>query len=221
VSAPLVILPIKSVDEAKQRLRAKLEPTVRRSLVEAMFSDVLVALSRCAAVDQVLVVSGDHGVQGLATGYGAMVVEDELHGHNRAAGCGIDRAVELGAERVLLVPGDCPLLDAAELEALITRETSERSVLIVPDRHGTGTNALLLAPPVAVHPAFGPGSRRRHEQIAAQAGVAAEVVEVPSLALDVDTPEDLIALRAAFETRRGGAAHTRGLMAQLARAGQL
>lgn len=217
MSVPLAILPIKSLDEAKSRLRGALEPVVRRALVEAMFSDVLIALGRCAAVESVLVVSGDHGSQRIAAGYGAMVLEDDQHGHNRAAGCGIDRALEMGLDRVLLIPGDCPLLDPAELEALLSRPTAERSVLIVPDRHGTGTNALVLTPPDVIHPAFGPGSRERHEQIAGEAEVTAEVVEVPTLALDVDTSEDLRALQATFASQRGGAARTRGLLAQLAR----
>src|SRR5207302_7322924 len=72
---------------------------------------------------------------------------------------------------------------------------SALSMLIVPDRHGTGTNALLLTPPDALAPSFGPGSCERHARQARAAGVAAEVVEVPSLATDIDTPEDLEADR--------------------------
>lgn len=221
MSGPLAILPIKSFDDAKQRLRSALEPVTRRALAEAMFADVLRALGRCQAVDQVLVVTRDHGAQGIATGYGAMVIADEEQGHNRAAGCGIDRAVEMGIERALLVPGDCPLLGPLELEALLARPMPPRSVQIVPDRHGTGTNALVLSPPSVIHAAFGPGSRERHQQLAREAGVPFETVEVPGLALDVDTPEDLHAVREAFANQRGGAAHTRGMLAQLARAGQL
>ncbi len=96
------------------------------------------------------------------------MIGDEQRGHNHAAAVGIAPcAVELGAERVLLVPGDCPLLDPVELDALIDRPAPARSVLIVPDRHGSGTNALLISPPVRFLPAFGPGSRARHEQNAA------------------------------------------------------
>ncbi len=87
---------------------------------------------------------------------------------------------------------------------------------IVPDRHGTGTNALLLSPPDVIEPAFGPGSRERHEELAAAAGVPCSVEELPTLALDVDTAEDLIALRQALADRRGGAAHTRGMLSRLA-----
>jgi 2-phospho-L-lactate guanylyltransferase len=67
-------------------------------------------------------------------------------------------------------------------------------VLIVPDRHRTGTNALLITPPDALAPSFGPGSCERHAALAAAAGVHHEIIELPSLALDIDTPEDLVAL---------------------------
>ena len=146
----LAILPIKSFDEAKQRLRDELDPTPRRSLVEAMFSDVLIALRRTKLVDQVLVVSADNVAQRIAGGYDAMVVQDEDLGHNQAAAQGAARALELGVDRVLMVPGDCPLLSPTELDELLGRPVPSPSVLIVPDRHGTGTNALVLSPPDAL-----------------------------------------------------------------------
>ena len=213
----LVILPVKSFDDAKQRLRTELQPAPRRSLVEAMFSDVLVALRRATLVEQVLVVSNHNGAQRIAGGYGAMVVDDLELGHNEAAVIGVERALELGAERALLVPGDCPLLAQDELDELIGRPVGNPSALIVPDRHGTGTNALLLTPPDALAPSFGPGSRERHEAAARAAGIEVQTVPVPSLALDVDTPEDLAAVRAALESSHGGAAHTRGMLRQLSR----
>jgi 2-phospho-L-lactate guanylyltransferase len=213
----LAILPIKSFDQAKQRLKEDLDPSPRRALVEAMFSDVLVALRRAKLVDQVLVVSSDHGAQRIAGGYGAMVVEDDDLGHNDAATRGVQRALELGIERALLVPGDCPLLDPLELDDLIGRPVSKGSVLVVPDRHGTGTNALLLTPPDVLAPSFGPGSHDRHARLAAAAGVHSESVAVASLGLDVDTPEDLAAIEATLAGTRGGAAHTRGMLRQLFR----
>jgi 2-phospho-L-lactate guanylyltransferase len=213
----LAILPIKTLDEAKTRLAAELDPRPRRALVEAMFSDVLVALRRAKLVDQVLVVSRDHNAQRIAGGYGAMVADDEDSGHNDAAGRGISRALELGAERVLLVPGDTPLLDPVELDDLLSRKLEPPTVLVVPDRHGTGTNALLLQPPDAMKPSFGPGSHDRHHRHAATAGITAITVEIPSLALDLDTPEDLQAVETTLDDTRGGAAHTRGMLRQLAR----
>lgn len=214
----IAILPIKTVDDAKQRLREALDPTPRRALVEAMFSDVLVALRRSKLVDQVLVVSSDHGAQRIAGGYGAMVLEEDDHGHSHAAARGVAYAVEeLGAERALMVPGDCPLLDPTELDDLIATTVDSPSVLIVPDRHGTGTNALLLTPPDALEPSFGPGSHDRHTRNATAAGIEVRSVVVPSLALDVDTPEDLATVEATLEQTHGGAAHTRGMLRQLMR----
>jgi 2-phospho-L-lactate guanylyltransferase len=214
----MAILPMKTFSEAKRRLRLELNAADRRALVEAMFADVLVALRRVPALEGIIVVSADHGAQRIAAGYGAAVVEDDERGHNAAATDGIRVALEAGADRVLLVPGDCPTLAPKDLDALLGHETPGRSALIVPDRHGTGTNALLLTPPDALAPSFGPDSCRRHLADAAAGGVAAEVVELPSLALDIDTPDDLEALQQMLETTHGAAAHTRGMLNQLIRA---
>jgi 2-phospho-L-lactate guanylyltransferase len=213
----LAVLPIKNFTEAKQRLDSMLTPGPRRALAEAMFSDVLTALRRSSAVEDILVVTRDHGAQQIAGGHGALVLDDEEPGHNPAALLGVRYALEHEYERVLLVPGDCPVLDPRELDALIALPYGTPSALIVSDRHGTGTNALLLTPPDSLAPAFGPDSRERHVADAEVAGTAAEVIEVGSLALDIDTPEDLDALRGMLETMHGGAAHTRGMLSQMLR----
>ena len=220
----VAILPVKPFARAKQRLAVELSAGDRQALVVAMFSDVLVALSRCPAIDRVLVVSDDRLAQQLAAGYGAEVSEDGQPSHSDATRRGLDQVAAEGADHALLVPGDCPLLDPDELRGLVGRlmeleaGAGERGVaLIVPDRHGTGTNALAFGLPAPIAPAFGPGSRERHAAAAAAAGAVYELTEIPTLALDVDTPEDLRALELALATRHGGAAHTRGMLAQLAR----
>ncbi len=220
MTSVLAILPIKSFGVAKQRLGTGLDPGPRRALVEAMFSDVLVSLRRSRLVDRLLVVSSDDGARKIADAYGATVLVDEQRGHNAAAALGVVRACQLGVSRALLVPGDCPLLEADELDSLISRSAAGRSALIVPDRHGSGTNALLLSPPDSMPPAFGPGSRERHEASARAAGLEVQTVPVASLALDVDTPEDLAAVQAALDSRHGGAAHTRGVLRQLSRSSE-
>src|SRR5579884_1726672 len=204
------ILPVKSFTQAKQRLRHELAAHDRRALVEAMFADALVALGRVQSLQRIVVVSGDRTAQRIAGGYGATVVEDDERGHNTAALRGIETLLEDGIE--------CALLSADDLNTLLTHPAGEHSVLIVPDRHGTGTNALLLTPPDVLRPSFGPDSRRRHLAEASEAGVAAEVVELDSLGLDVDTPEDMEALRRQLASVHGGAAHTRGMLNQLMRA---
>jgi 2-phospho-L-lactate guanylyltransferase len=215
--ATLAILPIKSFADAKQRLAQELTAGPRQALAQAMFADVLIALRRAGSVAGTIVVTSDHGAQRIASGHGTTVLDVVEAGHNAAAEAGIRAALEAGAERVLLVPGDCPLMDQHELDGLLAREAAARSALIIPDRHGTGTNALLLTPPDSIVPAFGPDSCRRHAQIAAAGGVPHEIVEVSSLALDVDTPDDLVVLQATLAATHGRAAHTRGMLSQLTR----
>lgn len=213
----LAILPVKTFGHAKQRLEPDVDGARRRALAEAMFADVLVALRRAGGVERTLVVTADRGAQQLAALEGAEVLDDLERGHNEAARRGIAHALAAGFERALLVPGDCPALDPEELDELLGRAVEPPSAVIVPDRHGTGTNALLLTPPDALPPAFGPGSRERHASGADAVGTWPEVVDVPTLALDVDTPEDLAVLEQALAARHGGAAHTRGLLSQFTR----
>jgi 2-phospho-L-lactate guanylyltransferase len=211
------VLPVKRFDDAKQRLDRTLSAGTRRALAEAMVSDVLHALRRCHRVDRVMVVTGESAAQALARAYDAESVPDDDRGHSHAARAGVDWALERDYERVLLVPGDCPALDPHEVDALVDSGMSAPDVVVVPDRHGAGTNALLLTPPDAIAPSFGPGSRARHEQAARAAGVRCRIAEPRSLVLDVDTAEDIAVLRAALDARTGGAAHTRGLLARLDR----
>ncbi|MDQ6822285.1 MAG: 2-phospho-L-lactate guanylyltransferase [Solirubrobacteraceae bacterium] len=208
------ILPVKTFANAKQRLDDGLDAVTRRVIAQAMFSDVLVALRRAREIDEILVVTADDHAAQIAGGYGASVLVDQERGHNSAAAVGVLAASNAQAGRVLLIPGDCPLLDPAEVDALIRRSPAA-AVVIVPDRHRTGTNALLLTPPDALKPSFGPDSCARHVATAEHDGSAAEVVEVPSLALDVDTPDDLETLHATLEATHGRAAHTRGALRQL------
>ena len=213
--ATLAILPVKRLSDAKQRLEPGLDPVMRRLLSQAMLADVLIALRRARQVSQTLAVTSDDDAQRIAGAYGARLVSDEGGGHNGAAARGIRYALEHRFERAVLVPGDCPALSSAELDELLEGTPAARRVVIVPDRHRTGTNALVLTPPDALEPAFGPGSRARHVASAAARGVPCEVVELPTLALDIDTPDDLDALDQVLASTHGGAAHTRGILRRL------
>ncbi len=212
----LAVLPVKSFTQAKQRLAHGFSPGVRGQLAAAMFADVLGALKAAAAIDEILVVTAGTAARQIAEAHGARVLKDDESGHNPAAALGVQAALRAGADRALLVPGDCPALDPMELDALLARPVTAPSVIVVPDRHGTGTNALLLTPPNAIEPAFGPGSCERHVGRARAAAARAEVVAVASLAMDVDTPEDLVALERALDGGPGPAVRTRELLRELA-----
>lgn len=202
------ILPVKRFEAAKRRLAGGIEAGRRREVVEAMVADVLESIGEARGVDLLIVVTGDPLAQGLAAEAGAEVVPDPSDsGHVEAALAGIARAEEAGAEAAVLLPGDCPLLDPRELDRLLTG-VPETYVGIVPDRHGSGTNALLLRPPGAIAPAFGEDSRERHVAAARAAGIPFGIEELPSLELDLDTPADVIALTRALEAGRGGARRT-------------
>jgi 2-phospho-L-lactate guanylyltransferase len=215
----IAILPVKSFGAAKQRLAPALGAGSRQALAQAMFSDVLASLRRVPGLDAVAVVTGDAVAEAAAVGERVEVLRDtEETGQSAAALIGIRHAQSLGFERVLLVPADTPLLDPGEIASLLRRAREEQlAAVIVPDRHGEGTNALLLCPPNAIEPAFGPGSRARHVDAASAAGVACSVEQVPTLALDIDTGQDLEVLAATLEGRRGHAPATRGALRQLDR----
>jgi 2-phospho-L-lactate guanylyltransferase len=208
------ILPVKRFEQAKQRLSGSLPGALRVDLARAMVGDVLVALRDIQELDALVVVTGEPSVGAAARYLGATVLDDaDDAGQSAAASAGIARALADGATRVLLVPGDCPALDPAQVGELLARAEPGPAVTILPDRHGTGTNGLLLSPPDVIAPSFGPGSLERHRELAAAAGAACRVESLPSLLLDIDTAEDLDALRARLALRPGGARRTRELLA--------
>ena len=215
------IVSIKSFGSAKQRLADVLAAGARRSLVQAMFADVLAALRRCQRVDRIAVVTADPLADSIARGDRMPVLHDDASaGQSAAAEIGIADAIANGFERVLLVPGDTPLLDPAEVDHLLDRTDRDGvEVAIVPDRHGTGTNALVLAPPDAMPPSFGEGSFERHLAAARDAGRSCRVEQVASLAPDVDTPDDLATVWAMLDGARMRAQRTRGALRQLDRSG--
>src|SRR5205085_3366072 len=189
----LAIVPIKSFDVAKQRLADSLAVGSRRSLVQAMFSDVLGALRRAESIERIAVVTADVAAGSIATGDRMVVLHDGLSaGQSAATEIGIRYALDQGFDRVLLVPGDTPLLRPPDLDGMLARCERDRvAVAIVPDRHGPGTNGLLITPPDAFRPSFGEGSFERHVAQARESELVYRVEKLPSLEHDVDTPGDL------------------------------
>jgi 2-phospho-L-lactate/phosphoenolpyruvate guanylyltransferase len=202
------VLPVKRFTEAKRRLATGIDDERRETLVAAMLEDVLEAIAGARSIERTIVVSGDPKAQEIVAASAAEVLPDPAdEGHVVAALAGIARAKADGAGCVILLPGDCPLLDPKDLDRLLTGLPAE-FVAIVPDRHGTGTNALVLAPPQAIRPAFGEGSCSRHVAAAREACLPYAVEELASLGLDLDTPADLVALTRALESRPGRARRT-------------
>ncbi len=210
------ILPVKSFARAKQRLGATVADPLRLELAQAMVADVIAALALTGGIERTIVVTREPRIAEAASRAGALLVEDAgEEGQSAAAALGIERAMQEGFERILSVPGDCPAADPVELEALLARHALQGpEVVIVPDRHGTGTNGLLLAPPRAIAPSFGPDSCARHQALAAAAGLPWRIEEPASLLLDIDTGADLDVLRRRLSGQGARARFTREVLAR-------
>src|SRR5665213_1977194 len=218
------ILPVKSFPRAKQRLGQSVPDQLRLELARAMVSDVLLALAQTASIECTILVTRERSAADAARELGAVVVEDALEaGQSAAASLGVRHALEHGFERVLCVPGDCPALDPAELDELLAGHASAGAasaeqapplVTIIPDRHGSGTNGLLLCPPDAIEPSFGPDSCERHRGLALNAGIVAGLAPLSSLVLDIDTGSDLDVLRERLRGHHERAVRTRAVLGQ-------
>jgi 2-phospho-L-lactate guanylyltransferase len=226
------ILPVKRFVLAKQRLQDSVADPLRAQLARAMVRDVLAALAQATGIERTILVTCERSLASDAREHGALLLSDTADaGQSAAVSIGVGHALAAGIERVLCVPGDCPALDHAELDRLLeaaahgagggegTGGATRRQVVIVPDRHGSGTNGLLLSPPDVIAPSFGPGSYARHRALAHAAGAACRTEHPPSLLLDIDTGEDLAALLRAplAELAPGGIApgsRTRALLGQ-------
>jgi 2-phospho-L-lactate/phosphoenolpyruvate guanylyltransferase len=201
------VVPVKRFSLAKSRLALGADAARKPELVAAMVADVLEAIGRARMVERTIVGSQEPRAAELAAAASAELVSDfDDASHSAAALAGIAVATAAGARCVALLPGDCPLLDPRELDRMLTG-VPDSYVAVIPDRHGTGTNALVLAPPEAIEPSFGEGSKARHVAAARAAGVPFGVEELASLGLDLDTPADIVALTMAVE-RTGGAKRT-------------
>ena len=188
--ATTVAIPVRSFDGAKSRLGAVLDAEERHDLVERLLRRTIAAALATQGVTEVVVVSPDPEVLRVAAAAGARPVEQRSRGLNPSLQEA--RAAATGG-RLLIVPADLPGVTAdALVRVLAAGDTAgSPSVVLAPDRHGRGTNALLLDPPDVIDPAFGGDSRAGHAWLASSADAAfAEVRDV--LALDIDTPEDLL-----------------------------
>jgi 2-phospho-L-lactate guanylyltransferase len=187
------LIPVKELDKAKARLSAVLDDGARRDLVLAMLRDVLAAATACPALDGVCVVTRDAEAFAIAAEAGAegLAEPGEL---NEALTSAAEKLRGRGATRLLVLAADLPLADGA---SIATALEADADVVVVPSRD-SGTNALACAPG-AIDFQFGPDSARKHLAAAEAAGLRALSLDLPRLALDIDTPDDLDRLRAESE----------------------
>lgn len=185
-----VVIPVRTFEGAKSRLGAVLDAEERRDLVERLLRRTVAAALATPGVVDVLVVSPDPEVLAVARAAGARSLDQRSRGLNPALQ---EARAAIDTGRLLVLPADLPAVTAHDLAAILEAgdAAGSPSVVLAPDRHGRGTNALLLVPPDVIDPAFGGDSRAAHAWLASSADAA--YVEVPGLlALDIDTPDDLL-----------------------------
>jgi len=188
-------LPVKSPHNAKQRLDGFLSAEQREKLARILYRQTLAALCQAEGIDRVVVVTNDSDVAEHARSSGALVFEEnEQVSHSVSADAACLRAIELGATTVLLVPIDVPLVTPADFSRLAA--AARPGLIVVPSADGTGTNAMVRTPPDVIESRFGPGSCRAHLDQARLKNVPADILRLPGLMFDVDTPEDVADLLA-------------------------
>ena len=190
------VVPVKDTVQAKQRLAALLPAEQRQELALAMFEDVMAAISNVRELAGIVVVTVDSAAAAIATRHGARVMsEGAREGHTGAV---MTAARHLAADGLdlMTLPGDIPLVEPDDVRHLITvhyarAERATGAFTIVPARDELGSNAVLCSPAGAVPLRFGDNSFFPHLDAAKAHGIEPEVVKLPRIALDIDTPEDL------------------------------
>lgn len=190
------IVPVKPLRRGKSRLAGTLSEDERTELNRALLQNTLKTFSDLKEVEEVLVISRDPQALAIARHHGARTVrEDGQPELNTALKRATVIAQVYATRGVLILPADLPLVTREDVLTLIERAGEPPVVVIAPDRHGTGTNALLISPSGLIEYDFGENSFQRHCQRAKEAGARLEVVNLPTLGLDLDLPEDLELVR--------------------------
>jgi 2-phospho-L-lactate guanylyltransferase len=190
------IVPVKPLRRGKSRLAGTLTEDERTVLNQKLLEHTLKILSSLKELDQVLVVSRDPNALTIARNHGAKTVQEDGQPHLNTALARATVMAQVHSTRgILVLPADLPLLTADDVRALIDRAAKPPVVVIAPDRHGKGTNALLMVPAGQIEYDFGEGSFHRHCDRAKKSGARLEIVDLPSLSLDLDLPEDLAMVR--------------------------
>jgi 2-phospho-L-lactate guanylyltransferase len=213
----MAAVPVKDLANAKQRLVSVLEPAERHDLAAAMLEDVLDALEAAGGLELRLI-TRDAEVLALAQRRGiAPLTEEANRGHTEAVACAQADAVRRGFAAFLTIPGDVPCATPEEIRRLIAALSAPSTAAFVPSLSGFGTNAALLAPPDAMPLKFGEPSFANHLEGARGRGLTPQVLALPGIGLDIDSPEDLRALLArGAHTRAGRLCLARGVASRLA-----
>lgn len=188
------VLPVKNVQNAKQRLSGFLSAGQRQTLARILFKQTLAALCQAQGIDEVAVATSDSDIAEHARRSGALVFDEvEQVSHSLSADAACLRAIKLGATTVLLVPIDVPLVSPADFSRLAAaaRPGQQAALIVVPSADGTGTNALARTPPDVIESRFGPDSCRAHLDQARLKNIHAEILRLRGLMFDIDTPEDV------------------------------
>jgi len=190
------IVPVKPLRRGKSRLAGTLSEEERTELNRTLLQNTLKIFADLGEVEQVLVISRDPQALALARQHGARTVREDGQPELNTA---LQRATVIAqvyaTRGVLVLPADLPLITREDVLTLIERAGEPPAVVIAPDRHGTGTNALLISPAGLIEYDFGEDSFQRHCQRAREAGARLEIVDLPTLGLDLDLPEDLELVR--------------------------
>lgn len=190
------IVPVKPLRRGKSRLAGALSEEERATLNQELLERTLKTLSGLKEIEQVLVVSRDPHALTIARNFGARTVREDGQPHLNMALKRATVVAQVYATRgVLVLPADLPLLSREDVLALIEKATDPPVVVITPDRHKEGTNALLMSPAGLMDYDFGVNSFARHCANAGKVGARLEIVELPALGLDLDLPEDLEIVR--------------------------
>jgi 2-phospho-L-lactate guanylyltransferase len=205
------LVPLKSSERAKSRLAEVLDAEQRKQLFFALAERVILALHESRNIDAVAVVTSSPEVAEFARSLQAVAIMEAADLGMSPALCSALRSLQtVQPARVLMVPGDLPLISAAAVDSIFDTHVSSKYVVLVPDRRYEGTNALLCSPPQAIAPCFGDGSFACHLSAASAANISTRVHEIEELALDVDCADDLEYLRNYVLVRSGAALHAVG-----------
>lgn len=190
------IVPVKPLRRGKSRLAGALSEDERAELNRTLLQNTLKTLTDLKELEEVLVISRDPQALTLARNYGARTVrEDGQPELNTALKRATVIAQVYATRGVLVLPADLPLISRDDILTLIERANEPPVVVIAPDRHEKGTNALLISPSGLIEYDFGEDSFQRHCELVRKAGARLEIVNLPNLGLDLDVPEDLELIR--------------------------